>query len=78
MSLEEYTQDKLWPILVETVHSLVMFPSHKGYTRSVILPEKPEVRPQELAISLHLSLGEAVVILYELHEEKKAGSQATG
>jgi hypothetical protein len=74
MSLEEYTQDKLWPILVETVHSLVMFPSHKGYTRAVILAEKPEVRPQDLAISLHVSLGEAVVILYELHEEKKAGS----
>ncbi|MCJ7766773.1 hypothetical protein MUP79_00065 [Candidatus Bathyarchaeota archaeon] len=74
MSFEEYTKDKLWPILVETVHSLVMFPSHKGYTRAVILPEKPEVRPQELAISLHISLGEAVVILYELHEERKTDS----
>jgi hypothetical protein len=51
-----------------------MFPSHKGYTRAVILPEKPEVRPQELAISLHISLGEAVVILYELHEERKTDS----
>jgi transcription initiation factor IIE alpha subunit len=73
MTLEEYTQDKLWPILVEAVHSLVMFPSHKGYTRAVILPEKPEVKPQELALRLQISLGEAVVILYELHEERKAG-----
>jgi hypothetical protein len=74
MSFEEYTQDKLWPILVETVHSLVMFPSHKGYTRSVLLPEKPEIKPQELALRLQISLGEAVVILYELHEEIKTGS----
>jgi hypothetical protein len=74
MSFEEYTQDKLWPILVETVHSLVMFPSHKGYTRAVILPEKPETEPQELALRLQIALGEAVVILYELHQERKTGS----
>ena len=74
MSFEEYTQDKLWPIVVETVHSLVMFPSHKGYTRAVILPEKPEIKPQELALRLQISLGEAVVILYELHEERKTSS----
>lgn len=74
MSFEEYTQDKLWPILVETVHSLVMFPSHKGYTRAVILPEKPEIKPQELALRLQIALGEAVVILYELHQERKTGS----
>jgi len=71
MSFKEYTQDKLWPVLVETVHSLVMFPSHKGYTRSVILPEKPDIKPQELALRLQISLGEAVVILYELDEERK-------
>jgi hypothetical protein len=70
MSFEEYTQDKLWPILVETVHSLV----HKGYTRAVILPEKPETKPQELALRLQIALGEAVVILYELHQERKTGS----
>jgi hypothetical protein len=74
MSFEEYTQDKLWPILVEAVHSLVMFPSHKGYTRGVILPEKPEIKPQELALRLQISLGEAIVILYELHEERKTDS----
>lgn len=73
MSFEEYTQDKLWPILVETVHSLVMFPSHKGYTRTTIVPEKPEIKPQDLAIRLHISLGEAIVILYELREERKTG-----
>ncbi len=71
MSFEEYIQDKLWPILLETVHSLVMFPSHKGYTRTAIVPEKPEIEPQELAIRLHISLGEAIVILYELREERK-------
>ena len=73
MSFEEYTQDKLWPLLLETVHSLVMFPSHKGYTRTTIVPEKPEITPQELAIRLHISLGEAIVILYELRGERKTG-----
>lgn len=74
MSFEDYIHDKLWPILVDAVHSLVMFPSHKGYTRTVIVPEKPEVKPQELALRLNISLGEAIVILYELHEEGKTGS----
>ncbi len=73
MSFKEYTQDNLWPTLVETVHSLVMFPSHKGYTRTVILPEKPDIKPPELALRLQISLGEAIVILHELHEEEKTG-----
>ena len=71
MSLEEYMKEKLWPILVETVHASVMYPSHKAYTRDEILREKPEINASELANRLNMPLGEAIVILYELAEERK-------
>ena len=71
MNLEEYTKEKLWLILVDTVHSAVMYPSHKAYTRETILRAKPETTATELANRLHMSLGEALVILDELKEETK-------
>jgi ribosomal protein S25 len=49
-----------------------MYPNHKAYTRDVILSEKPEITPAELSARLKISLGEALIILYELAEEKKA------
>jgi len=70
MSLEEYVKEKLWPVLVETVHAMVMYPHHKAYVRDVVLHEKPDITPQELASRLGIPLGEALVILYEL---KKRG-----
>jgi hypothetical protein len=72
MNVEEYMKEKLWPILVETVHASVMYPTHKAYTREKILQEKPEITALELANRLHLSLGEALVILHELAEERKS------
>ena len=74
MSLEEYMKEKLWPILVETVHAAVMYPTHKAYTREEILREKPDVTPAELAGRLNMPLGEALVILYELAEERKSAA----
>lgn len=71
MNLEEYTKEQLWLILVETVHAAVMYPPHKAYTREEILREKPDVTPAELATRLNLPLGEAIVILNELAEERK-------
>lgn len=71
MSLEEYMKEKLWPILVETVHGLVLYPNHKAYTREIILQEKPEITPPELATRLNIPLGEALLILQELAEERK-------
>ena len=70
MSVEEYTKEKLWEILVETVHRLVMYPYHKAYTKDVIIHEKPEITPTELAVRLNMPMGEAVIILHELAEEK--------
>jgi hypothetical protein len=74
MSLEEYTKEKLWPILIETVHALVMYPSHKTYVRETILQEKPDITPTELGLRLGTTLGEALVILHELAEEKNVKS----
>lgn len=73
MSFEEYVNNPLWPILQETVHSMIMYPHHKAYTREVILNEQPNITPQELAAKLSISLGEAIVILFEL---KATASQA--
>lgn len=72
MNLEDCVKETLWPVLVETVHSLVMYPNHKAYTRATILSEKPETTPTDLAVRLRISLGEALVILYELAEERKS------
>ena len=74
MNFEEYTKEKLWPILTETVHALVMYPNHKSYTRETVLNEKPEITPAELAAKLKMPLGEALVILYELAEERHSKS----
>ena len=70
MNLEEYTKEKLWLILVETVHANVMYPTHKSYIRDVLLPEKLDISANELAARLNMPLGEAIVVLQELALEK--------
>lgn len=72
MNLEEYSKDRLWAILVETVHASVMYPSHKAYIRETVLRQKPEVTPLELASRFSMPLGEAIVILEELKAENKS------
>jgi hypothetical protein len=74
MILVECEKERLWPILVETVHTLIMYPGHKAYTRDGILQEKSGIAPEELAARLNMSLGEALVILYELASENKRES----
>jgi hypothetical protein len=49
-----------------------MYPSHKAYTREAILRDRPDITPAELANRLNMSVGEALVILYELAEERKS------
>lgn len=71
MNLEEYSKEKLWQLLVEAVHASVMYPTHKAYTRGNILPQKTDISPDELAERLGMPLGEALVILNELTEERK-------
>jgi hypothetical protein len=66
MNLEEYTKEKLWKLLVEAVHSSVMYPTRKTYTRDSILPQQADISATELAQRLEMPLGEALVILSEL------------
>ena len=63
---DDLSTNFLWPILVETVHSLILYTHHKAYVRDVTLHEKPDISPHDLAMSLNISLGEAMVILNEL------------
>ena len=70
MGVEDYDKDPLWPILVETVHAMIMYPHHKSYVKDVALHEKADVSPQDLASSLGIPFGEALVILHELRVEK--------
>jgi ribosomal protein S25 len=72
MNVEEYMKEKLWPLLVDTVHASVMYPTHKAYTREKLLQEKPDITASELANRMNMSIGEALVILHELAEERKS------
>ncbi len=60
----------LWGVLVEAVHSLPLYKSHKAYIKEIIIPEKPDASPEELSERLGMPLGEALVILNELGREK--------
>ncbi len=71
MSTEQYTDNPTWPLLVETVHSMIMYTRHKYYIQSVVLSEKPDITPQDIATNLSMPLGEAIVILHELKTEKQ-------
>ncbi len=66
MNLEELTKERLWQLLVQTVHANVMYPTHKAYTRDTILKTKPDITAEELADRLNMPLGEALVVLDEL------------
>jgi hypothetical protein len=49
-----------------------MYASHKAYVRDQILPSQPDVSALEVAQRLSVPLAEAIVILEELAEAKKA------
>ena len=72
MNLDEYSKEKLWQMLVDTVHASVMFPTHKAYTRDTILPSNADLSAFELSQRLSMPIGEAIVILEELTEAKKS------
>ena len=60
---EEYKENPLWLILVETVENLPMYKSHLNYVKDKILVENPRITPEELSQRLNMPLGEAIVIL---------------
>jgi len=63
------SKEDVWNALVETAHALLMYNSHKRYVEEVLLKERPEILPQELAIRLSIPLGEALVLLAETRSE---------
>lgn len=70
LTIENYEQDPLWAILVETVHTMIMYKNHLAYTRDTIIHEDLDISPRELSAKLGISLGEAMVILHELRAKK--------
>jgi hypothetical protein len=71
MNLDEFSKERLWQLLLETVHASVMFPTHKAYIRDCVFPQQADVTAVELAQRLGMPLGEALVILSELTQERK-------
>jgi len=61
---------------VQTAHALLMYNNHKRYLEEVMLKERPEISPQELAIRLSIPIGEALVLLSETRGQRVA-SQMT-
>lgn len=76
MSLEDYVNNPLWSVLVETVHAMVMFPHHKAYVRDFVLHEQPSATPRDLAAKMNIPLGEALVILFELQKQESENQTA--
>ncbi len=68
---QDLVSNPLWDVLAETVKSLPLFKNHKAYTRDRILLDSPAITPEELAMRLTISLGEAYVILYEIEIDKQ-------
>jgi hypothetical protein len=66
MSFEDYVNNSMWRILVDTVHTSPMFTHHKAYVRDVVQVAQPQINAEDLALKLGISLGESLVILYEL------------
>jgi hypothetical protein len=71
MAVDEYVNNPLWSVLVETVHAMIMYPHHKAYVRDVVLHERPDITATDLAARLGIPSGEALVILHELRRQSK-------
>ena len=63
--------DELWRILVETVHAMPMYNTHKRYVSEVMMKENSGISSKELAVIINITLGESIVILAEIADEKK-------
>jgi hypothetical protein len=70
MSLNDYINNPMWRILVDTVHTLPMFAHHKAYVRDVVQITQPQINAEDLSLKLGISLGESLVILYELQASR--------
>ena len=74
----ELERNPLWLILVETVHAMPMYAAHKAYVRDSLILETPDISFEELSIQLDITLGEAMVILHEIEQEKLQRTEPRG
>lgn len=70
MLLEEFTKEQILDLLIDNVHSMILYPQHKKYINNLIVRQQNNLEPQLLAARLDISLGEVLVILKELEEKK--------
>jgi hypothetical protein len=78
ISLPILGRDELWRLLIETVHSLPMYKSHKRYVEEVMITETPEISPQVLAVQLNITQGEAIVLLDEIRGQPVRDQSSSG
>jgi len=69
-------KEELWNALVETAHALLMYKNHKRYVQEVMLKERPDISPRELAVRLSIPLGESIVLLAETRVRENEGGKA--
>ena len=69
-------KEELWNALVETAHALLMYKNHKRYVQEVMLKERPDISPRELAVRLSIPLGESIVLLAETRVRDSDGGKA--
>jgi len=69
-------KEELWNALVDTAHTLIMYKNHKRYVQEVMLKERPDISPKELAIRLNIPLGESLVLLAETRDRGSEGGKA--
>ena len=68
MLLEEFTKEQILELLVDTVHSMILYPQHKRYINTLILSNQKDLEPQLLAARLDITLGEVLVIIKDLRK----------
>ena len=68
-------KEELWNALVETAHALLMYKNHKRYVQEVMLKERPDISPRELAVRLSIPLGESIVLLAETRVRESEGGK---
>ena len=66
MNLEDLTKEQIWNLLTETVHEMIMYTNHKAYIHKILQEEKTDLKPQEIAARLNITLGEVMIILNDL------------
>jgi len=69
-------KEELWNALVDTAHALIMYKSHKRYVQEVMLKERPNISPKELAVRLNIPIGESLVLLSETRDRESEGGKA--